>query len=126
MTGSSIAVSPTSCGPALRRFAAGLRWRHVCGQGLSAILRWGLLLSAPLVGIAWLVPGQLSVALSAAAALLLLVVAWVAVRAYWRGRKILGALLQLELPRLLPPDLLSNSPSCNSFILFSFPLQGLS
>lgn len=78
----------------MRRFAAGLRWRHVCGQGLSAILRWGLLLSAPLVGIAWLVPGQLSVALSAAAALLLLVVAGVAVRAYWRGRKILGALRQ--------------------------------
>lgn len=94
VNGSSIAVTPETCGPALRRFAAGLRRRHVFGQSLGATLRWGLLLAVPVVLVAWLLPSQSGRALWVAAAILLPIVVLAAVGSHWRARKILGALRQ--------------------------------
>lgn len=92
VNGSSIAATPATCGPALRRFAAGLRWRHVFGQSFGATLRWSLLLAVPLLLVSWLLPSQLSRGLLIAALILVPIALWTAVRSYWRGRKILGAL----------------------------------
>jgi len=92
VNGSSIAVTPATCGPALRRFAAGLRWRHVFGQSFGATLRWSLLLAVPLVLIWWLLPRQAVSASIVAAVVLVPIALWTAARSYWRGRKILGHL----------------------------------
>ena len=94
VNGSSIAVTPATCGPALRRFAAGLRWRYVCGQSFGAILRWALLLAVPVVLIAWLLPGLCPQASWLAVAILLPIALLASVRSFWRARKILGALRQ--------------------------------
>lgn len=92
VNGSSIAVTPATCGPALRRFAAGLRWRHVFGQSFGATLRWSLLLAVPLVLVWWLLPRQVMTAVIVAGMILVPIALWTALRSYWRGRKILGHL----------------------------------
>ncbi|MCK5942814.1 MAG: hypothetical protein KAI24_12635, partial [Planctomycetes bacterium] len=86
--GASTAAEP-GAGVALRRFAAGMRRRHVCGRALGALLRWGLLLAPPTVAVAWLRPAWTAGALQLALALLLPIVAFAAVRAWWRSRGVL-------------------------------------
>lgn len=54
-------------GPALRRFATGLRRRFVLGHGLGAGLRASVCVTLPLLGVAWLAPFILAPSIAAAA-----------------------------------------------------------
>lgn len=79
-------------GPALRRFAAGLRWRHVCGRGLGAALRWGLLFALPAVLVAWLLPSMAKAVAQVCLLGLAPIVLFATARAWWRSRGVLTAL----------------------------------
>ncbi|MGK0302614.1 MAG: hypothetical protein ACI89X_003499 [Planctomycetota bacterium] len=92
--GTSIAVSATSNGSALRRFAQGLRWRHVFSCTVGAGIRWGLLLALPLLLLAWLWPSVLRQALIVCLAILVPTMLLAAARAWWHSRKIFSALRQ--------------------------------
>jgi len=87
-------MSKSSSGPALREFAGGLRRRYVLGQALSAMLRWGMLLALPVLVVALLLPGWVSLALRASLVCWVLLVVLAAAQATWRARQILGALHQ--------------------------------
>tara|TARA_R110002096_G_scaffold88082_1_gene201971 strand:- start:645 stop:1862 length:1218 start_codon:yes stop_codon:yes gene_type:complete len=92
--GASIAATATSHGSALRRFAQGLRWRHVFSCTVGAGMRWGLLLALPLVLLAWLWPDVLRQAVIICLAILLPTMLLAAVRAWWHSRRIFSALRQ--------------------------------
>ncbi|MFN3240824.1 MAG: hypothetical protein ACE37K_04850 [Planctomycetota bacterium] len=79
-------------GPALRRFAAGLRWRHVCGRGVGAALRWGLLFALPAVLVAWLWPAMAWSVARVCVLGLLPIVLVATVRAWWHSRGVLTAM----------------------------------
>ena len=95
VTGSSIAATATSHGSALRRFAQGLRWRHVFSCTVGVGVRWALLLALPMSLIAWAWPSMLRPALIAGVALLLSVMLLAAVRSWWNGRQIFSAMRQV-------------------------------
>ncbi|MGK0155953.1 MAG: hypothetical protein ACI9SE_002920 [Neolewinella sp.] len=90
--GTSIAATTTSHGSALRRFAQGLRWRHVFSCTIGAGMRWGLLLALPLLLLAWLWPEELRFGLIVCLAILLPTMLLAAVRAWWHSRQIFSAL----------------------------------
>ena len=79
-------------GPALRRFATGLRRRFVLGHGLGAGLRAGAWLTLSLLGVAWLAPSVLDPCIVAAAVVVTLSVTIGVVRARWRSRRLLASL----------------------------------
>lgn len=79
-------------GPALRRFATGLRRRFVLGHGLGAGLRAGVWLTLPLLGVAWLAPFILEPCIVAAAVAVTLSVTIGVMRARWRSRRLLASL----------------------------------
>jgi len=81
----------TAPGDALRRFAAGLRWRHVCGRASSSALRALLALSVPAVLLVWWTPSLTWSVVIAASVVFVPVVAWSALRAWWRSRRVLAA-----------------------------------
>ena len=92
--GSSIAATATSHGLALRRFAQGLRWRHVFSCTVGVGIRWGLLLALPLPLIAWTWPSVLRPALIVYMAILLPAMLLAAVRSWWHGRQTFSAMRQ--------------------------------
>jgi hypothetical protein len=92
--GSSIAATAMSHGSALRRFAKGLRWRHVFSCTVGAGIRWGLLLALPLLLLAWIRPDVLRPALIVCIAILLPTMLLAAVRSWWHGRQTFSALRQ--------------------------------
>lgn len=94
VSGSSIAASVDSDSLALRRFAHGLRWRHVFSCTVGAGIRWGLLLSLPVVLLAWLWPAMARQALVIVLAVLVPIMLLAALRAYWHSRRIFSALRQ--------------------------------
>lgn len=94
VSGSSIAASVDSDSLALRRFAQGLRWRHVFSCTVGAGIRWGLLLSLPVVLLAWLWPAMARQALVVVLAVLVPIMLVAALRAFWHSRRIFSALRQ--------------------------------
>jgi|GEM_PF-2618485 len=78
--------------PALRRFALGLRRRYVLGCALSATARWGMLLSLPVVVVAWSLPSFGWHALCVGVAALLVSVLLVMLRAWQRSRRLFASL----------------------------------
>lgn len=91
--GASIAATATSSGSALRRFAQGVRWRHVLGRSCGSGLRVGLLLAVPMIMVAWLVPSAASAMLMIGAAVVLIAMAITAVRSWWYSRTLASAVL---------------------------------
>ncbi len=86
------AAATDGAGAALRRFAAGLRWRIVCSCGLGAALRWGMLLALPALLVAWARPASAWTAAGVAAAALAPIVLFAIGAAWWRSRGLLPAL----------------------------------
>ena len=78
----------------MRRFAHGLRRRHILAAGGAAGLRAALLLGAPLVAVGWLTPRLLPSA-SAVSVGVFVVVALVAAARAWRRAR--GAALTLSM-----------------------------
>ncbi|MFK7740183.1 MAG: hypothetical protein AB8H80_07655 [Planctomycetota bacterium] len=81
--------SAVSRAPALRRFARGVRRRHIAQSVVAAVLRWGLLLALPWVLVAWWLPWYRSTLTTACLAALAGVSAYSAVRALWQSRRAL-------------------------------------
>lgn len=81
------AGSPNAAAPALRRFAASLRWWRAAGSALSAAFRWGLLLALPLVACAWASPDAAVYASILVAVLLGVVALLTGLASWWRSRR---------------------------------------
>ncbi len=91
--GASIAATATSSGSALKRFAQGVRWRHVLSRSCGSGLRVGLLLAVPMIMVAWLLPSAAIAVLSIGGAVVLFAMAISAVRSWWYSRSLASAVL---------------------------------
>ncbi|MEC8252285.1 MAG: hypothetical protein VX044_03665 [Planctomycetota bacterium] len=84
----------TGAAPALRRFAFGLRRRHIMAAGGAAGVRAALLTGVPVVAIGWLSPRLLPHAAAVSAGVVVVVAVVAAARAWRRAR---GAALTLSM-----------------------------